>query len=171
MIIFLILWSAILLLLFVRWKMKFHIVLENTQSRVLIQFLWWKWNKRGRFQLQSKKHKEKDTSHPKLKKMLSRNQWKKKIRNWLLQHLRYDAITIHEKMGTMEPVSTAYAIPVLSAITTIPLHFLQVNYRNFVFQIEPDYEHLIFTFQLEAIASFRIVDLIVGMISEVPWNH
>lgn len=156
MIIFLCIIGLLVILLCIKWKIHFYIVLENTKSKIKIRFLFYHFAREGSFVFKPVKN-EKSTSNGKKKN-------KKKtildnIKIWFLKNIYYENVKIYEKVGVATPFLTSIFLPIVATMTTFPLHFFKMNYHHFQYDIIPDYQELHFSFQLNATASFRVIDL------------
>lgn len=145
--------------------------MENTKSHLEIESLFFHWKKNGKLILKTKNRRE--IFEKELKKEKNQRKQKKqglkistKVKFWFFKNIQYDEVCIEEKIGALNPLLTAYALPFVATITTFPLHFLNVNFRNFQYNILPDYNQLIFVLHLKAKASFRIIDLIMSIFQE-----
>lgn len=178
MIIFLIL---IILILIIRFRFNISLKVQNFNSYFELKFLWFKFEKNGKFVLKNveKDHKTNDKKEIlKLKEKKSNKKFSKKntkIRNRkftpqilkvLVKNLHFEKLYISEKIGLYEPIITALSVPFLATLTNMPIQFLKVNYNNFHYEIAPVYNELEFYLELDAKISFRLIDIISSIINE-----
>lgn len=115
------------------------------------------------------KSKKSNKNRKFLNKKTERNIKNKNRKNFkificILKCLTFEKLNIFEEIGLLAPDKTAFFLPILSSVTTIPLRFLRV--RNFDYKIIPKYNELRFYTKVTTKISFRIIDLIYCIIKE-----
>lgn len=150
--------------MFVKFKLEFNFHLENTISKIEIKFLFLKYKRIGSFKLKKKEHNQNydenlnNNTNKKSKKNKSKSN---NIKLWFFRRIRYEYLTIYEKIGLLNPILTANALPIISTATMIPLNFFNINYKNLKYEIIPDYNNFIFVLDLKSKASFRLINLVI----------
>lgn len=161
MIILFIVFIILFCTLFVKIPIYFFVKLENTRSIIIIKILFYKYQRNGKFVVKSKDRNNEDNKVDAKKKKLKISN---KTKLYFLKKLNYDEIKINEKIGILDPSLTAISVPILSLVTTIPINYYNLKLKHFNYNIVPDYNNLIFKFELEAKASFRLISLMIGTV-------
>lgn len=164
MIIFCVIIFFLSLLLMLKIKLSLIIKIRNTKTYFEIHSMFFNYRRYGSFKYKdsSKNRNTKIKNKEKKNKILNF----KKIKFWFFRHIKYEKVNIYEKIGLLDPAITAFSIPFLSAIITIPLFFLNIDYDNFKYKSIPDYNNLVFVLDLDANASFSILNILQCIIKE-----
>lgn len=153
----------LLLILILTIKLNLNILLNiiGTQSKIKLEFLFFKFERNGKFVLKNKKGiKSKKSSKNK------KNKASKNILLKILKQGKYEKLYIYEEVGALEPFATAIVTAVASSITALPLQLLNINYNNFQYKVVPIYLDLKFNLNIDAKISFRIIDIVFSIIED-----
>lgn len=181
MIIFFIVFLFLLLILFSKFKVNIFLEINGTKSYIKLKFLFFELERKGAFFLRKRSidfQLEKDKNSVKKKskktfrnileniifqKIISSNMSEKKkkfIFNFLskkIKVIKFEMLEIYEEIGILEPVLTAYALPIVSTLTVVPLNLLNINYNNFKYKIIPVYTDLKLKIVIKTQISFRLI--------------
>lgn len=177
MIIFYVLVTLLILILILKQTVYFEFCINGLRSKLYIK--WWlfeyktPWKNKLMYQCKQKLAKIKSKKSNKIRKFLNKkterniknkNRKKFKIFICILKCLTFEKLNIFEEIGLLAPDKTAFFLPILSSVTTIPLRFLRV--RNFDYKIIPKYNELRFYTKVTTKINFRIINLIFCIIKE-----
>lgn len=152
MIIFLILISILLIILFAKIKIKIFFTLKNFEYYYSIDIFIYN------FKIKKLDKTEIEKCIKKIKpKIKNQNQIKP---SKIIKKIKIEELNIDIKIGLLNILPTIFSIPIISTIATTIIPFIKTQKNSVKYRIQPVYNELAFNTKVSGMVSFRIIDII-----------